>query len=248
LLDQSLHTTLAQQIHNCPEGMRWAVERFAVLDDGETLAAAICQGQAIAVCNGSYKDDFGMAAYVLEGATSVNRLVVVLVVPGTPANQSSYQSELAGLYGVVVMVHLICEQYGITSGAIEVGCDCEGALCHVFTSGQPSSKLTMIYSLPFGRCFLSALSNGLVTMLLAIKMTVSRFWTGGPISILKWIVWQRFTGVTCVTNPKWKTPLLHMSTGQLVYVAKKFLLGLMNVLGSISWVVHNVITWNERVG
>jgi hypothetical protein len=116
--------------------MRWAVERFAVLDDGETLAAAICQGQAIAVCDGSYKDDFGMAAYVLEGATSVNRLVVVLVVPGTPANQSSYRSEVVGLYGVVVMVHLICEQYRITSGAIEVGCDCEGALRHVFTSGQ----------------------------------------------------------------------------------------------------------------
>jgi hypothetical protein len=25
-----------------------------------------------------------------------------------------------------------------------------------------------------------------------------------------------------VTNPKWKTPLLHMSTGRLVYVAKNF--------------------------
>jgi hypothetical protein len=116
--------------------MRWAVERFAVLDEGETLAAAIRQGQAISVCDGSYKDGFGTAAYVLEGATSVNWLVVMFVVPRTPANQSSYRSELAGLYGVVAMAHLICEQYGITSGAIEVGCDCESALRHVFTSGQ----------------------------------------------------------------------------------------------------------------
>ena len=34
------------------------------------------------------------------------------------------------------MVQLICEQYKITCGAIEVGCDSSSALNHVFGSGQ----------------------------------------------------------------------------------------------------------------
>ena len=33
------------------------------------------------------------------------------------------------------MVHIICEQFQITDGAIEVGCDCESALRHVSGTG-----------------------------------------------------------------------------------------------------------------
>jgi hypothetical protein len=115
--------------------MRWAVARFAVSDDGRALAEAIREGKAIAVSDGSYKEGFGTAAYVLEGETSENRIVAVLVVPGILEVQSSFRSELAGLYGVVLMVQLLCEHYGITDGAIEVGCDCEGALWKVFLEG-----------------------------------------------------------------------------------------------------------------
>jgi hypothetical protein len=115
--------------------MRWAAAKYAVVDGGKTLAEAISKGIAIAVCDGSFKDEFGTAAYVLEGETSTNRIVVVLVTPGTDDNQSSYRSELSGIFGVVVMVHLVCEQFTIMDGAIEVGCDCESALRHVFGKG-----------------------------------------------------------------------------------------------------------------
>ena len=115
--------------------MRWAVGRFAVADGGVTIAKAIRQGIAVAVCDGSYKEAFGTAAYVVEGATMAKRMVVVLVTPGEPSDQSSYRSELAGLFGVVTMVHIICEQFQITDGAIEVGCDCESALRHVSGTG-----------------------------------------------------------------------------------------------------------------
>jgi L-aminopeptidase/D-esterase-like protein len=67
--------------------MRWAVNRYASQDDGETIAGAISRAQAIAVCDGSYKDGFGTAAYVLEGDTSLNRLVAVNVVPGFTMDQ-----------------------------------------------------------------------------------------------------------------------------------------------------------------
>ena len=117
-------------------GLRWAVDRYASPDNGTTITEAIHQSQAIAVCDGSYKEGFGTAAYVLEGSTSHNRLVAVNVVPGLTMDQSSYRSELAGLYGIIAMVQLICEQYMVTSGAIEVGCDSSSALNHVFSSGH----------------------------------------------------------------------------------------------------------------
>jgi hypothetical protein len=127
--------TLAQRIQACPENIRWAVERFAVADGGVMLADAIRRGQAVAVSDGSYKDAFGTAAYVLEGVNSDNRLVVVLISPGTPDDQTSHRSELAGLFGIVVMVNLVCEHFEITEGAVEVGCDSQNALRHVFGQG-----------------------------------------------------------------------------------------------------------------
>jgi hypothetical protein len=115
--------TLESRISNGDEGWRWAVERFAVTDGGRTLAEAIRQGQAIAVSDGSYKDDFGTAAYVLEGKTAANRIVCALASPGISEDQSSFCSELAGLYGIIMMVQAICHQFRITSGGIEVGCN-----------------------------------------------------------------------------------------------------------------------------
>jgi hypothetical protein len=127
--------TLEQWIHTSLESMRWAVSSFAVADGGAVIAEAIRQGIAVAVCDRSFKDAFGTAAYVLEGATMAKRMVVVLVTPGEPSDQSPYRSKLSGLFGVVTMVHIICEQFKITSGAIEVGCDCKSALRHVFGKG-----------------------------------------------------------------------------------------------------------------
>jgi hypothetical protein len=137
--------TLDQRIQQSPEGMRWAVAKYAVADGGKTLAEAICKGTAIAVCDGSFKDELGMAAYVLEGETTANRIVVVLVTPGNAEDQSSYRSELSGIFGVVVMVHLVCEHFAIKDGSIEVGCDCESALRQVFGKGpnfEPGTKDT----------------------------------------------------------------------------------------------------------
>jgi hypothetical protein len=111
-----------------PADIKWAVQRFATQDEGQNVATAIRSGHAIAVCDGSYKDSFGTAAFVLEGATSANRVVAVHIVPGAPEEQSSFRSELSGILGVVYMVQLICTTYQITSGSICLGCDGEQAL------------------------------------------------------------------------------------------------------------------------
>jgi hypothetical protein len=45
-----------------------------------------------------------MSALFLEGTDSMHQILAVNVVPGESADQSSYQSELAGIFGIAMMV------------------------------------------------------------------------------------------------------------------------------------------------
>jgi hypothetical protein len=62
----------------------------------------------------------------------------VNVVPGDPKDQSSYRSELAGIFGIVTMARALCEVHSIPSGNICIGCDGKIALNHVFGEGPGS--------------------------------------------------------------------------------------------------------------
>jgi hypothetical protein len=128
--------TLTEWISNCEDGVRWAVRHFSAEDGGAMVAAAIHQGTAVAVSNGSYKDEFGTAALVLEGEDSVNQVLAVNVVPGDLDDQSSYQSELSGIFRVVMMVQALCNVHAISEGAICIGCNGDTALKHVFGKGM----------------------------------------------------------------------------------------------------------------
>jgi hypothetical protein len=44
-------------------------------------------------------------------------------VPGRSDNQSSYRSESAGMFSIIIFVDLIVEYYEIQEGSIEVACD-----------------------------------------------------------------------------------------------------------------------------
>ncbi len=95
------------------------------------IAAALQARSCIGVSDGSFKDKFGTASWVLLGGG--HRLTGDLVVPGHPDDQSSYRSELAGLYVMILMVHDICLQYGLMDGGIEIGCDGQEALYRCFS-------------------------------------------------------------------------------------------------------------------
>jgi hypothetical protein len=133
--EQDALSTLTEWIKRCNEGIQWMVKYFAVEDKGVMIADAISQGTAIAVSNGSYKDEFGTLALVLEGKDSNNCILTVNVVPGDLDDQSSFWSELAGIFGIVTMATALCEVYSISEGSICVGCDREIALNHVFGEG-----------------------------------------------------------------------------------------------------------------
>jgi hypothetical protein len=96
------------------------------------LAKAIQEGEAIAISDGSFQDQYGTAAWALEGSGSKGRIVGAVTVPGTAKDQSAYRSELAGLYCILLGAKKLCEFFNITQGSIELGCNGQSALDKAF--------------------------------------------------------------------------------------------------------------------
>ena len=110
----------------------WAVTRFIAsnADDGKAVAESIKNGCCVAISDGSFKDEFGTASWIVQGEDEFGSLEGSLVTPGNPEDQSAYRSELAGLYGIAAIVNLLCQYHKITEGSITIGCDGLQALLH----------------------------------------------------------------------------------------------------------------------
>jgi hypothetical protein len=133
-------TTFADYRKTLPQDAQWALRGIQLTDDGRTIAQVIRDGTAIAVSDGSFKDCFGTASWVVEGSSPSHRIRGDNIVRGDTEDQGSYCSELSGLYGITVVLHTLCEFYKIDQGTIEVGCDGITALERGFDETQnPSS-------------------------------------------------------------------------------------------------------------
>jgi hypothetical protein len=123
-------------------------------DNGYRVAHALWTGTAlVAPSDGSFKDQFGMAAIVIESLDSQHNIIAVNVVPGLLEVQSSFRSELAGLFRQVILINATCTVHNITSGAIESGCDGKVALEkasqfdeQVDTNGQHFDLISAIHT------------------------------------------------------------------------------------------------------
>ena len=91
----------------------------------EQIAEAIKQHTAIALTDGSYKQR-GAAGYCI-GASLSNLWRGACRVPGHDSVQSSYRSELTGVYATMQLCNKVCELYKITDGSIILACDNLGA-------------------------------------------------------------------------------------------------------------------------
>jgi hypothetical protein len=128
---QTPHSTLLEHLFHNSEDSHY-FHHLVLEDDGTALRQAIQSFDAIAVSDGSYQESFGSAAWVLEGTTAKGQITGVVGTPGHGASQSSYRSELTGLYCIVLTVNKLCAHYGLTDGGIIVGCDRESALEQAF--------------------------------------------------------------------------------------------------------------------
>eukprot|EP00957_Ditylum_brightwellii_P065056 4934651-Ditylum_brightwellii.AAC.2 len=116
--------SLIEQCNRSPTSMQWAISNITTTNEGKYVAQAIRDGTAIAVSDGSAKDQHSAAAFALEGAKyGKNRVFGTCLTPGSDEEQEAYSRELSGLYAIVAAVTMIFDHYNIQDGAITVACD-----------------------------------------------------------------------------------------------------------------------------
>ena len=113
---------------NRPVSFSWAISEVTVVDNATALASALVRGKAIAVSDGSFKNDQGTAEFVIEGDSRNERVVGVNIIPGEPEYQPAYRSEIGGIAGILESLHCLCEAHAIRKGAVEIGLDGEQAM------------------------------------------------------------------------------------------------------------------------
>ncbi len=120
--------TLSQHLLLLEAGEKWCFMHMDLQEEGKVIAAAIATGEAIAISDGSFQDQYGTAAWVFEGIDAIGRVTGAVVVPGSAKDQSAYRSELAGIYTIVLFTMKLCDFYQIMTGSVELGCDGQPAL------------------------------------------------------------------------------------------------------------------------
>jgi len=117
----------------------WCFHNLSIADDGSLFITALAEGDAIAVSDGSFKDTYGTATWVLEGNESAGRISGRVVCPDGASDQSSYCSELCGVYAVLTVVNNLCNYFQVKEDAITIGCDGLSALNSAFDSGDDAN-------------------------------------------------------------------------------------------------------------
>ena len=99
------------------------------------------KGTAVAVCDGSYKNQFGTAGFVFQHWDSKEeRIIGAHVTPGHPSEINPYRSELGGILALVVVAEAIAILHDVEEGTIELGCDCESGIIAIFEHTYDTPK------------------------------------------------------------------------------------------------------------
>ena len=121
-------TDLQSHILALPPSDQWASTRTEITDNGLDLALGITQGNATAISDGSYKEQYGASRSILRGPNHTKRIITINAVPGPRDAQSAYRSELAGISGSLLILQALCNLHQITDGLITIGLDGKSAI------------------------------------------------------------------------------------------------------------------------
>jgi len=119
----------------------WAFASYKTLDNGQQIADAIMHGTCEAVSDRSYKDGSGTVAWMIQDMTSKQILSGMTIIPGHTSKQSTYQSELGGIFSIVAMIHSIFKYYAIPKGMIWIACNGLGPLTQCFAKYQTRAQV-----------------------------------------------------------------------------------------------------------
>lgn len=104
------------------------------------LLTALREGTAMAISDGSYKDTYGTAAWMIGDPDTVSFISGKSICPGAACDHDAYRSELAGIHSIIAVMKKFCEYYDILDGSIELGCNGMCALELVFDKGTQLFK------------------------------------------------------------------------------------------------------------
>jgi len=119
-------------IATLPNKHKQTFHNLKLTKDGHPIVQAIMSGNAIAVSNGSFKDTQGTAAWMLYDNHDPKTLLgegVITMLGARPA-QGSYQSKLAGIYGIIMTTNALLKYYQQTQGSLLIVCSSEAHKKH----------------------------------------------------------------------------------------------------------------------
>jgi len=75
--------------------------KYCLEGQAQEIKQAIQLGSAVVVSDGSFQSGAGAAAWTIEGSSAAHRIKGAGQTPGGDSDQSAYQSELFGIWGIL---------------------------------------------------------------------------------------------------------------------------------------------------
>jgi len=117
-------------VNNLSKNQKWVFQHLTLTNEGTPIIQAITSGHAMAVSDGSFKDNQGTMAWMIYDTRNPKVALGqgVITTPGSTTAQGSYRRELAGIYGLVTTINILTKYHGQAQGSILIICDGEAAL------------------------------------------------------------------------------------------------------------------------
>jgi hypothetical protein len=105
----------------------WALQDAVFPEDLDSFANALREGMVVGCCDGSYMTalltSLGAAAWKLEDSAMGCSLQGATQTPGPESVVNAHQSELQGIYTILLGAYAVCLYCNIRKGAMTVGCN-----------------------------------------------------------------------------------------------------------------------------
>jgi len=117
--------TLLDSILTLAFNREWSLE-LKVVSSLDLLVAEVIAGTGLGVSDGSYHKGSGAVAWVVEGCNAENQLIGQICTPGLTTAHSSFRSELAGIYSLLLTFWQLTQ--GRTKQRFRIACDGKSVL------------------------------------------------------------------------------------------------------------------------
>ena len=131
---REMANTFEEYLQQLPPDKQWITHTIVLPDEEKLLqlASALRDGVGIGASDGSFKDGYGTAGFILTGRTMDVSIIGVAQCHGQRHLHDAYRAELTGLYALMVLVESLEKFYGVGRGKVTIACDNDAALDKCF--------------------------------------------------------------------------------------------------------------------